>query len=120
MKAKDIVKNFYKSDAFRNRELLDSFIHPDISLDWHSSKGFLRLNREEMLTLADELGKAYHSSRIYINHILEEDNVVTVRYIHYVKTIENPREEMVLANFIVIWELKEDKLHRGYQMSQLS
>jgi hypothetical protein len=120
MKAKQIVKNFYKSDAFRNRELLDTFIHSDISLDWHSSQGFLRLNRKEMLALADELGKAYHSSRISINHLLEDDNVVTVRYTHYVKTIENPREEMVLANFIVIWEVKDDKLHRGYQMSQLS
>lgn len=120
MKAKEIVKNFYKSDAFRDSELLDSFIHADISLDWNSSKGFLQLNREEMLNLATEMGKAYHSSRIYITHLLEDENTVTVRYIHYVKTIENPREEMILAHFMVIWELKEDKLYRGFQMSQLS
>jgi hypothetical protein len=36
-----------------------------------------------------------------------------------VKTIENPREEMLLAHFFVIWEIKDDKLFRGYQISQL-
>jgi hypothetical protein len=39
---------------------------------------------------------------------------------HILKTIENPREEMLLANFISIWQIKDNKLHRGYQMSQLS
>lgn len=120
MKAKEIVKNIYKSDALINSKVMDSYIHPDITLDWHSSKGFLRMNREEILKLSEELGRAYESSRVYINHLLEDDGVVTVRYIHYVKTIENPREEMVLANFLVIWELKDGKLYRGYQMSQLN
>ncbi|TGD59625.1 nuclear transport factor 2 family protein [Flavobacterium humi] len=120
MKAKEIVKNFYKSDAFRDSALLDTFIHPDVTLDWNSSKGFLQLNREEMLKLASEMQKAYDSSRIYITHIIEEEDTVSVRYIHYVKTIENPREEMILAHFMVIWELKAGKLYRGFQMSQLS
>ena len=66
------------------------------------------------------MSKAYQSSRIYITHLLEEGDTVTVRYIHYVKTIENPREEMILAHFMVIWELKDGKLYRGFQMSQLS
>jgi hypothetical protein len=48
-----------------------------------------------------------------------EDNTVALRYAHYVKTIENPREEMLLAHFMVVWELKANKLYRGYQMSQL-
>ena len=120
MKAKEIVKNLYKSDALKDSQLLDTFLHPDVSLDWHSSKGFLQMNREEMLNLANELQKAYDASRVYINHLLEEDGIVTVRYTHYVRTIENPREEMILANFMVIWELKDGKLYRGYQMSQLN
>jgi ketosteroid isomerase-like protein len=120
MSAKEIVKNFYKSNALRDSALMDAFFHPDITLEWNSSKGFLQLNREELMKLADEMKKAYHSSRIHITHILEDDNAVSVRYVHHVKTIENSREEMVLAHFIVIWELKEGKLYRGYQMSQLS
>ena len=45
--------------------------------------------------------------------------MVSLRYQHYIKTIENPREEMLLANFMVLWELKDNLLHRGYQMSQV-
>lgn len=120
MKAKEIVKNIYKSDALRNSALLDTFLHQDVTLDWHSSKGFLQLNKEDMLKLADELEKAYTSSRVHINHILEEDNVVTISFVHYVKAIENPKEEMIMARFISIWELKDEKLYRGYQLSQSS
>jgi ketosteroid isomerase-like protein len=120
MSAKEIVKEFYESNALRDGDLMDQFIHPDITLEWNSSKGFLQMNRNDLLKLSDELKKAYHSSRVHINHLLEEDNVVTVRYVHHVKTIENTREEMILAHFLVIWELKEGKLYRGYQMSQLS
>jgi hypothetical protein len=55
-----------------------------------------------------------------ITHIIAEDNTVSVRYSHFVKTIENPREEMLLAHFFVIWEIKDGKLYRGFQMSQFS
>ena len=55
-----------------------------------------------------------------ITHVIQEGNMVSVRYSHFVKTIENPREEMLLAHFCVIWEVKDNKLYRGYQMSQFS
>lgn len=119
MTAKEVVENFYKSDALRNSVLMNDFIHPEITLDWNSSRGFLQMNREELLNLADELHKSYHSSRINITHLIEEQNIVSIRYVHHAKTIENPREEMVLAHFMVIWELKEGKLYRGFQMSQV-
>jgi hypothetical protein len=57
---------------------------------------------------------------VRISHIIAEDDLVSVRYSHYVKTIENPREEMLLAHFSTIWQIKDDKLYRGYQMSQFS
>ena len=120
MNAKEVVKNFYQSDALRNSQKMDSFIHPEITIEWNSSQGFLILNREDLLKLSDELNVAYHSSRVEIKHLLSEKDTVTVRYTHHIKTIENPREEMILAHFIVIWELKDDKLYRGFQMSQQS
>jgi hypothetical protein len=120
MSAKEIVKNFYKSNVFLDSKLTDTFIHPDFTLDWNSSKGFLQMNREEMLTIVNQMSKAYQSSRIHITQLLHENNEVTVRYTHYVKTIENPREEMILAHFMAFWEVKDDKLYRGFQMSQLS
>lgn len=120
MSAKKIVKDFYKSEAVINSELMSSFIHPDIVVDWNSSKGFIQMKRAEIMAMSAELSKAYVRSKIRISHLLAEGNLVSVRYSHFVKTIENPREEMLLAHFIVIWEVKDGQLFRGYQMSQLS
>jgi predicted SnoaL-like aldol condensation-catalyzing enzyme len=120
MSAKQIIEDFYKSDALINSAILEPFLHPDVLLDWNSSKGFIQMNRSELLKFATEISKAYISSKVKISHIIAEDNLVSVRYSHYIKTFENPREEMLLAHFIVIWEIKEGKIFRGYQMSQLS
>ena len=119
MSAKEIVQEFYKSDALLENETVSKLLHDDVVLEWHSSKGFLKLKHLEIIDLTNELSKAYVRSKARITHILEEGNTVALRYSHYVKTIENPREEMLLAHFMVIWELKDNKLYRGYQMSQL-
>lgn len=119
MGAKTIVQNFYKSDVLLESDKVNDLLHPDVILEWHSTKGFLKLNKAQMIELSEELQKAYVRSKTRITHILSEGNTVSVRYSHYVKTIENPREEMLLAHFMVIWEIKDDKLYRGYQMSQL-
>ncbi|TBX70128.1 nuclear transport factor 2 family protein [Flavobacterium silvisoli] len=119
MSAKEIVQNFYKSDVLLETNTVNDFLHPDVVLEWHSSKGFLKLKHDDIISLITELGKAYVRSKSRITHILAEGNTVSVRYSHYVKTFENPREEMLLAHFMVVWELKGNKLYRGYQMSQL-
>jgi hypothetical protein len=120
MTAKEIVQNFYKSDVLLDPASVKEFLHPDVVLEWHSSQGFLKLDQQDIIDLSTDLSKAYIRSKAKISHIVEEENTVSVRYSHYVKTIENPREEMLLAHFIVIWEVKNDKLFRGYQMSQFS
>ena len=119
MSAKEIVQEFYKSDALLENETVSKLLHSDVVLEWHSSKGFLKLNRQEIIDLTNELSKAYIRSKARISHIIEEGDLVSVRYSHFVKTIENPREDMLLAHFIVIWQIKEDKLFRGYQMSHI-
>ena len=119
MSAKEIVQNFYKSDVILEAETVNQFLHPEVVLEWHSTKGFLTLNHDQIIAISAELSKAYVRSKSRITHLVEEDNTVAVRYSHYVKTIENPREEMLLAHFMVIWEVKDNKLYRGYQMSQL-
>jgi predicted SnoaL-like aldol condensation-catalyzing enzyme len=120
MASKKLIQNFYKSDALIDPEVMKDFLHPEIILDWNSSKGFVQMNFDSIVNLAAELSKAYVRSKVRISHILAENDLVSIRYSHYVKTVENPREEMFLANFIVIWQLKDDKLYRGYQMSQIS
>lgn len=120
MSAKKIVQNFYKSDALIDAEVMKDFLHPEIILEWNSSKGLVQMNYNSILDLANQLNKAYVRSKVRISHLLSENDLVSVRYSHYVKTIENPSEELFLANFIVIWQLKDNKLFRGYQMSQIS
>jgi predicted SnoaL-like aldol condensation-catalyzing enzyme len=120
MTAKELVQNFYKSDAFIDSTILKEYLHSDVVLDWNSSKGFVQLSHDGLIDLSEELGRSYVRSKIRISHIIAENDLITVRYSHFVKTIENPREEMLLAHFISIWQIKDNKLYRGYQMSQLS
>ena len=119
MSPKKLVQDFYKSDALINSEIMNTFLHSDVLLDWNSSTGFKQLNRQDILDIAKELGKAYVRSKAKISHLLKDGEQITVRYSHYIKTLENPREEMLLAHFIVIWEVKDNLLYRGFQMSQL-
>ena len=120
MSAKEIVQEFYKSDALINSEVLKDFLHPEVIVEWYSSKGLVQLNYDSLLNLTNDLSKAYVRSKVRISHIVSQKDLISVRYSHFVKTVENPREEMLLAHFMVIWEIKDNKLFRGYQMSQLS
>lgn len=120
MMAKELVTDFYKSEALRNTETINRFLHDEMEFHWHSSKGFLKMDKNGLMNLSDEMNRSYLSSRIHFSHILQEDNTVSVRYTYYVTPIESPNEEMILAHFMTIWEVKDGKLFRGYQMSQLS
>ena len=120
MTGKEFIQKFYKSDALIDSEILKEYLHSEVVLDWNSSKGFVQLNYDSLLSLSNDLSKAYVRSKVRISHIISENDMITVRYSHFVKTIENPREEMLLAHFIAIWQIKDNKLYRGYQMSQLS
>ncbi len=119
MNLKKIILDFYKSEALINPTILASYLHDDIVFEWNSSTGFIQMNREDLLTLASELSRSYIRSKVKISHLVKEGNLVSVRYVHFVKTIENPREYILLANFMVIWEIKDEKLYRGYQISQV-
>ncbi|MDR6763549.1 putative SnoaL-like aldol condensation-catalyzing enzyme [Flavobacterium sp. 2755] len=120
MSIKEFVQKFYKSDALIDSEILKTYLHPEVIIEWNSTKGFIQLDHNAIVELTNELSRAYVRSKVRISHILAEDDLVSVRYSHYVKTIENPREEMLLAHFATIWQIKDDKLYRGYQMSQFS
>ncbi|MBL0012421.1 MAG: nuclear transport factor 2 family protein [Flavobacterium sp.] len=119
MSAKKLIQDFYKSEALINSELMSTYLHPEVLLDWNSSSGFKQLNYKEILDLTKELGKAYVRSKARISHLVKDGDQIAVRYSHYIKTVENPREEMLLAHFMVIWEVKDNLLYRGFQMSQL-
>lgn len=119
MNLKKIILDFYKSEALINPTVLATYLHDDILFEWNSSTGFIQLNREGLLSLASELSRSYIRSKVKISHLVKEGDLVSVRYDHSVKTIENPREYILLANFMVIWKIKDLKLYRGYQISQV-
>jgi len=116
--AKEIVKDFYNSDLLNDSKVLERFFHPDMLLIWNSSDGLTIMHFEEIVEFFSEIRRTYNDFRSEISHLLEDDNHVTIRYKYYVRTIENPDEELGIAHFIAIWEIKDNKLYRGYQVSQ--
>lgn len=116
--AKEIVKDFYKSDILKDDSVLTTYFHPDLELIWNSNNGLTVMHREDLATLFSEIRRTYDDIRAEISHILEDGNFITVRYKYYIRTIENPDEELGIAHFIAIWELKDGKIYRGHQVSQ--
>ncbi|MFD0862144.1 nuclear transport factor 2 family protein [Sungkyunkwania multivorans] len=117
---KKLVRDFYNSDAYKNEEVMKSFLHPEVELHWSSSDGFIKLDFDGFVNLVSNLKNTYRSLRADISHVIREDDKVCVRYTYHVRTIENPDEEMPLAHFMTIWEVKDGKLYRGYELSQLA
>jgi hypothetical protein len=114
--SKEIVQKFYKSDALIDSEIIKDFLHPEVVVEWNSSKGLIQLNYDSLLNLSNDLSKAF---KVRISHIVSENDRISVRYSHFVKRLRI-REKKCYWLTLVIWEIKDNKLFRGYQMSQLS
>jgi len=115
---KKIVTSFYNSNFHKNPEEIKDYLHPEAELFWNSSAGFSKMNYSDILNLGIEMSRSYDTVRTEISHLLKNKEHVTIRFTYYVRTVENPDEELPLAHFIAIWTFKDDKMHRGYQISQ--
>lgn len=115
---KDCVEKFYSSDFYKNPEAVKTYLHPEAVLFWNSSAGFHKLNFEEISDISRELAKSFESLRAEISHLLCENNMVTIRFTYYARTIENPDEELPMAHFISIWQIKDGQMFKGHQISQ--
>ncbi|MFO7719108.1 MAG: nuclear transport factor 2 family protein [Gillisia sp.] len=115
---KKIVKEFYTSNFYKNPEDVKLFLHPEAELFWNSSAGFNKMNFQDILEMSAEMSKSFHSLRAEISHLLRDKDDVSIRFTYHVKTVENPDEEIPMAHFIAIWKIKDDKLFKGYQISQ--
>jgi predicted SnoaL-like aldol condensation-catalyzing enzyme len=116
--AKEIVKNFYKSNILNDETVMERFFHPELVLIWNSANGLAIMHFDDIVNFFNEVRRSYFDLRIEVSHLLADDNHVTIRYKYYIRTIENPDEELGIAHFIAIWEVKDDKIYRGYQVSQ--
>lgn len=116
--AKEIVRNFYEANIFDDNTVLEQYLHPELVLIWNSSDGLSIMHFDDIIDFFTEIRRTYNDFRLEVSHLLADDNHVTIRYKYYVRTIENPDEELGIAHFIAIWEVKDQKLYRGYQVSQ--
>lgn len=119
MIAKQTVRRFYGSDIAKDNNIMD-FFHEDCILKWNSSRGYRQMNFTDIKEMVDNIKKSYHSFKYRLSHILEEDNVVTARYTVYATMIERPEKEDAIAHFISIWEVKDEKLYKGFEISMLA
>ena len=120
MNPKDVVSAFYNSDLAKDDNAID-LVHEDCQLHWNSSKGFTSLDYNGIKSMLKGLKKAYLSFNYRLSHLLQDGNMVTARYTIHVTPIESPElEQEPLAHFISIWEVKDNKLYRCYEISQLA
>ncbi|MFP4846782.1 nuclear transport factor 2 family protein [Winogradskyella sp. PE311] len=120
MSAKEIVRAFYNSDLANDSGVVSKFFHPDCELHWSSSQGFSLLKYNDIVNFFEGTRKSYHSLRFEFTHLIEANNTVITRHTLLANTIENPDTEVSLARFSAIWEIKDNKLYRGYEISQLA
>lgn len=115
---KKIVEEFYKSDFIKNPETLSEYLHPEAELFWNSSVGFQKMKYDDIVLMVQNISKAFHSLRAEVSHLIRKKDMVTIRFTYYVRTIENPDEELPMAHFMAIWQLVDGKMYKGHQMSQ--
>jgi len=118
MSAKEIITKFFELDFVKDEDIL-SYFHDDCQVHWSNSKGFIQHSKSDIENLLNELKRNYHSYQAETFQILEDNNTVTVRYTIYVTPIERPEKEDALADFISIYEIKDQKIYRCYQISNL-
>jgi len=118
MSPKQIVRAFFESEFYKDEAVLEKYIHDDFQLFWNSSAGYSHMDKTSFSQMLMEMSSSFESLRSSITHVLQEDNTVTIRYTFHIKTIENPEEEVPMAHFISIFELEDNKIIKGFQISQ--
>ncbi len=118
MTSKNLVKSFYASDLSNDATLIDKYYHKDCLIHWNSSKGYTEMDFDAVSNFFKGVRESYNNLRFEITHLLEDNNTVTVRYTLYANTIESQSDEMPIAHYICIHQIKDSKIFRSYEISQ--
>jgi len=118
-KTKEVVEQFYKSNFYKDEDVLRSFLHPEVELSWYGTTGLKKLDLSGIAEITEQLAESFELLRAEIEKIVVEGENAAIHFTYHVTTIENPEEEMPLAHFVAMWELKDGKLFKGVQISQL-
>ncbi|TRO66367.1 nuclear transport factor 2 family protein [Christiangramia sabulilitoris] len=119
LRTKEIVRKFYESNFYKDESVLRSYLHPDVELSWYGTTGLRKLDLEGIAQISEKLAESYESLRAAVDKVIAKSGNAAIHFTYYVRTIENPDEEMPLGHFIAMWELKDGKLYKGVQISQL-
>lgn len=115
---KKLIREFYTSDFHKGSEDLKQYLHPDAELFWNSSSGFKKMNFTQIAAMIEGFSQSFSSLRAQISHLIKEKDTCCIRFTYFVKTVENPEEELPMAHFMAIWEIKDEKLFKGFQITQ--
>lgn len=118
MSAKDVVQGFYASDLANDPDVISKFFHKECELHWTSSQGFQILNYNDLFVFFEQTRKAYDYLRFEFTHFIEAGDTVITRHTLFGSIIEDTSNEAALGHFSTIWEVKDGKLFRGYEISQ--
>ncbi|WP_439151260.1 nuclear transport factor 2 family protein [Winogradskyella sp.] len=113
-----IVKSFYESDIANNPNVVADYFHKDAELHWTSSQGFRLLKYNDFLEFFEGTRNSYDNLRFEFTHLIESNSTVVTRHTLFGNTIELSDTEIVLGHFSTIWEVRDNKLFRGYEISQ--
>jgi hypothetical protein len=117
MTAIQLVKDFYNSDLANDSTIVSKFFHKDCELHWTSSHGFSLLKFNDISNFFEGTRKSYDALRFEFTHLIEMNEYVTTRHTLFAHTIESPDSEIALAHFSALWEVKDNKLYRGFEIS---
>jgi predicted ester cyclase len=118
--AKKIVQKFLDSDVFVNVKEFDHYIHKNLKMHWHASSGYREFNYDDYYRLCQSTATSYESMRSEVSHMISDKKEVAARFTVYVRTNENPREEIPVGYFISIFKLEDDKIIEVHQTSHPS
>lgn len=117
MKNKKLVIDFLNSEYYKDSDIFQKYLHPDVEISWNSSQGFSKMNFQEFKDIVIGMGKTFTNLTAEISHAIAQGNKVSVRFTYHVETLEHP-ESMALAHFFSFWEIDEDKIYKIFLMSQ--
>ncbi len=117
MTSKEVVINFFNSDIANDINVIEKYYHNECEVHWNSSQGYKFRDFNDTVEFFKRITESYDSLRFELSHLLEDNHVVTARYTLFASTIET-EEEIPLAHYVSIFELKDNKLFRVYDMSQ--
>lgn len=116
MSAKEIVKAFYGSDLAKDNIM--NLFHPNCEVKWHSTKGYKTVDYAGIKDMIKGIKQSFYSFTYRLSHLLDDNGTITARYTIYATSIERIEKEDPIAHFISIWETKDGKLYKGYEISQ--